>query len=302
MLFIMYPECMVSDVLIDNGNQMMIESYASQLPQGGDHMIRLIFEMYHREILTGLGLFLLGIFFARLLNELIDRIKIKGSDGVAEQMPSEFDQDSLEGQDVYSLYYAKRKKKQRRPSRKYIIELALGMFFLASYLVYQMTFALLFACVFLSLAMIFLESFLSKRKIPTSILWVIAYIGLIRVVIECIDPIYVTWYVSLLGYVGGVVIYLVVLLMGKLRGKWNRRGTSDFTLLVIGMFFIGWPETILAFFLAGLLAIVLEMVFQVLKIKHKHDEIALTPYLLVTMTLALYYGSYFVSEVVNTLI
>jgi prepilin signal peptidase PulO-like enzyme (type II secretory pathway) len=254
------------------------------------------------EILTGLGIFLLGILLARILNELMDRIKVKDPNRLEGQMPSEFEQDVLEGQDVYSLYYAKKRKKKHRPSRKYIMELALGMFFLASYLFFQMTFALLFACTLLSLMMIFLESFLSKRKIPVSILWVIAYIGLIRVVIECIDPIYVTWYVSLLGYVGGIVIYLIAMMIGKLRGKMNRTGSSDFTLLVIGMFFIGWPETILAFFLAGLMAIVMEIMFQVLKITHKHDDIALTPYLLVTMTLALYYGSYFVSEVVNTLI
>ncbi|MDD5294013.1 MAG: hypothetical protein PHW40_06845 [Candidatus Izemoplasmatales bacterium] len=265
-------------------------------------MFRLIIEYYHVEILTGLGLFLFGIFLARILNELMDRIKIKDPNKQAAQMPSELEHDTLEGQDVYSLYHAKKRKKRHRPSRKYIIELALGMFYLASYLFFQLTFALLFACTLLLLMMIFLESFLSKRKIPASILWVIAYIGLIRVAIECIDPIYVTWYVSLVGYVGGIVIYLILVLIGKLRHNLKRSGSSDFTLLVIGMFFIGWPETILAFFLAGLLAIIMEIMFQVLKIKHKHDDISLTPYLLFTMTLALYYGSYFVSEVVNTLI
>ena len=180
---------------------------------------------------------------------------------------------------IFSFLFLKRKCKKCKKKISWfypVFEFLTGVLFAVSFVIFGFSLECLYSIVFISMLLIIIISDYQTMIIPDSILIVFSAILIVlkyfmydmNVIGE-----------SLLAAFGSVVLMLLIKIFGDFLFKKESMGGGDIKLLANFGFVLGFPLSIIAIFLAAIIALPISLI--ILKIKKTH-EIPFGPFLAVS--------------------
>jgi leader peptidase (prepilin peptidase) / N-methyltransferase len=181
------------------------------------------------------------------------------------------------------------------PLRYPLVEALTGLMFGLVYLRFGLSFDTLFALVFVNVGIIIVFIDRDFKIIPDSFILVLLGVGLGNFVFkafseELFDPGF-----YLFGLVIGFLILFIIRIFGELVYKREALGLGDVKLLAVGGFYLGWPNVFLTLLISSVVASVIELTLIAMKKRSREDQIPFGPYLMIGLTVALFFGTDIIS-------
>lgn len=168
-----------------------------------------------------------------------------------------------------------------------VIELMTGCLFIISYLQFGFTVEFLIALLLVSMLMILFVSDIKYMLIPNKILLFFLPFFIVLRMIETLDP----WYDMVIGAVVGFGL-LAIIIMASNGGM----GAGDMKLFGVLGIVLGWKLTLLTFFLAVLLGVIIGGIFLGMKRIKKKQAIPFGPYIVSATIIAYFYGNAIIQQ------
>ncbi|MCF7932181.1 MAG: prepilin peptidase [Acholeplasmataceae bacterium] len=181
------------------------------------------------------------------------------------------------------------------PFRYFLVELLTGVMFGLVYLRFGLSADMVLAAVFVNVGIIIVFIDRDFKIIPDTFILILLGVGLANLIVKAFsgDPFDVGFY--LFGLIIGFLILFFIRIFGELIYKREALGLGDVKLLAVGGFYVGWPNVFLTLLISSVVASIVELTLIALKIRSREDQIPFGPYLMIGLTVALFFGTDMIS-------